>query len=120
MKKNTLINTAVIMSAAIFAAGELQADSFRFGIGVTPRGTSLSVGYGDRECHPKPRGPKVRHAPQPVRVVHRRPVGHYEDRVERVWVDGYWTQRVHRNGRPVRVWNPGYWTERVVRLWVRH
>ena len=120
MKKHTAITTAIIMSVAMFAAGALRADGLRFGFGVTPRGPSLSIGYGDRGCHPDPHYGRGRHPPPPMRVVRRRPSGHYENRIERFWVDGYWTRAVHHRGRITRVWNPGYWTERTVRVWVRH
>ena len=120
MKKCTAITTAITLATAIFTAGELRADAFRFGIGVTPHGTSLSIGYGDRGCHPDPHYGRGRHAPPPVRIVRCRPAGHYETRIERVWTDGYWTRAACRRGRITRVWNPGYWSERTIRVWVRH
>ena len=120
MKKRTAITTAITLATAIFTAGELRADAFRFGIGITPHGTSLSIGYGDRGCHPKPRGARGRYAPSPVRVVRCRPAGHYETRIEKVWVDGYWNRAVHHRGRITRVWHSGYWSERTLRVWVTH
>ena len=122
MKKRTAITTAIALATTIFTVGELRADGFRFGIGVTPHGTSLSIGYRDGSCHPVPPPGKVRCVPPPppVRVVHRRPAGHYETRIERYWVDGYWKQVYCRRGRITSVWQPGYWAERTVRVRVRH
>jgi len=111
------------MMIAICALSAMQAsaDGLRFNLGVSPHGTSFSVGYSDpgpvrdhgrdRRCNAVPPPPRVRY-------VARR--GHYENRVERYWVDGYWSRLVYPDGRLIEQWNPGYWAERNVQVWVSH
>ena len=58
-------------------------------------------------------------APAPV-VVEQAPVatGHYEDRVQQVWVEGRWVNSVDAYGRVCRVWQQGHYENRTVRVWV--
>lgn len=47
-----------------------------------------------------------------------RPAPHYEDRQERVWVEGQWVYGTDSWGRRTQVWEPGHWEVRTVRVWV--
>lgn len=57
------------------------------------------------------------HAPRRTVVVAPPPRGHYEIRIERVWVPGEFVG-YDAYGYPVHT--RGYWTERRVRVWVPH
>ncbi|MBQ9431238.1 MAG: hypothetical protein IJU44_06765, partial [Kiritimatiellae bacterium] len=56
--------------------------------------------------------------PAPVVVAPAQPVGHYEDRVQQVWVEGCWVNSVDAYGRACRAWQPGHYENRTVRVWV--
>ncbi|MBR4172512.1 MAG: hypothetical protein IKR48_12755 [Kiritimatiellae bacterium] len=47
-----------------------------------------------------------------------RPAPHYEDRQERIWVEGQWVYGTDSWGRRTQVWEPGHWEVRTVRVWV--
>ena len=55
----------------------------------------------------------------PAPVVVQQPVatGHYETRVEKVWVEGRYVDQVV-NGVVQRVWQPGHYEERQTQVWV--
>jgi hypothetical protein len=96
------------------------------GVTIGNRGVQVSAGYADRHRHPA-------YCPPPA------PAGHWETRVERVWVPGnvrkVWVQpcyetRYDHCGRPYQVqvrggyWDTiqeqGCWENRETRVWVAH
>ena len=58
--------------------------------------------------------PPVMFAPRPV-VVQR---GYWQEREERVWIEGCWVQSVDPYGRRCTVWQPGRWEIHRTREWV--
>lgn len=75
----------------------------------------------------QPRPPVVESAPvvapppvQPV-VVASAPVvatGHYETRVQNVWVEGRYVNQATPQGTIVRVWQPGHYEQQSTQVWV--
>lgn len=55
---------------------------------------------------------------QPAVVV--QPSGHYEDRVQNVWVEGRYIDQISANGTVVRTWQPGHYEQQTTRVWVQH
>lgn len=59
----------------------------------------------------------------PAPVVVQQPVavqtGHYETRVENVWVEGRYVDQVTPQGTTVRVWQPGHYEQRQTQVWVQ-
>ena len=46
------------------------------------------------------------------------PRGHYERRVEKVWVPAGWSVSTDAYGNRTRIWRQGYWEKRTSRVWV--
>ena len=57
-------------------------------------------------------------APAPVVVQQPVATGHYETRVQNVWVEGRYVDQVGANGVVVRVWQPGHYEQRSTQVWV--
>lgn len=57
----------------------------------------------------------------PAPVVVQQPVvaGHYETRVQNVWVEGRYVDQVV-NGVVQRVWQPGHYEQQQTQVWVSH
>ena len=61
---------------------------------------------------PPPPAPVVV-APAPVVTA-----GHYETRVQNVWVEGRYIDQATPNGTIVRVWQPGHYEQQTTQVWV--
>ena len=59
-------------------------------------------------------------APAPVIVQQPTIVttGHYETRVQNVWVEGRYIDQVAANGAVVRTWQPGHYEQQTTQVWV--
>ena len=55
---------------------------------------------------------------QPAPVVVQQPVGHYETRVQNVWVEGRYIDQVTPQGATVRTWQPGHYEQQQTQVWV--
>jgi hypothetical protein len=133
--------TIAVALAALLAVPAARADRVSFGLGVGNGGIALGVSVGGRGHH----GPAHHHprhhvpariappcvrlpppvvsapvavvvAPAPVVVA---PSGYWQEREERVWVEGCWLEAVDAFGRRCKQWQPGRWEIRRVREWVR-
>ncbi len=105
---------------------------FAVGAGILGAGLLASTIYD--ATHPRP----VVVAPQPVYVqqptviqqpvvVQQQPVvvqqpvvqtGHYETRVQNVWVEGRYIDQQTPNGAIVRTWQPGHYEQQSTQVWV--
>ena len=61
-------------------------------------------------------------APQPQVVVQTPPpvvaTGHYETRVQNVWVEGRYIDQTTPQGAVVRTWQPGHYEQQQTQVWV--
>ena len=61
-------------------------------------------------------------APQPQVVVQTPPpvvaTGHYETRVQNVWVEGRYIDQTTPQGSTVRTWQPGHYEQQQTQVWV--
>ena len=61
-------------------------------------------------------------APQPQVVVQTPPpvvaTGHYETRVQNVWVEGRYVDQTTPQGAVVRTWQPGHYEQQQTQVWV--
>ena len=61
-------------------------------------------------------------APQPQVVVQTPPpavvTGHYETRVQNVWVEGRYVDQTTPQGTVVRTWQPGHYEQQQTQVWV--
>ena len=55
---------------------------------------------------------------QPAPVVVQQPVGHYENRVQNVWVEGRYVDQTTPQGAVVRTWQPGHYEQQQTQVWV--
>ncbi len=64
--------------------------------------------------------PTVVAAPAPVIVQQPTVVatGHYETRVQNVWVEGRYVDQVAANGAVIRVWQPAHYEQQTTQVWV--
>ena len=44
--------------------------------------------------------------------------GHYETRVQNVWVEGRYIDQVAANGAVIRTWQPGHYEQQTTQVWV--
>ncbi len=44
--------------------------------------------------------------------------GHYETRVQNVWVEGRYIDQVTANGAVIRTWQPGHYEQQTTQVWV--
>ena len=105
-----------------------RGTGFAIGAGILGAGLLASTIYD--ATHPAP--PPVVVAPQPVVVapqpqvvvqqpqvvVQQQPVGHYETRVQNVWVEGRYIDQVTPQGATVRTWQPGHYEQQQTQVWV--
>lgn len=124
-------------AACVLAAQVAQADRVSFGLGVGNGSGFFSLGVnngGRGHCGPSyyPHGhgaprfgmgctarmpPPFVYAPPPVVVV--APSGYWQEREERVWIEGYWSEAFDAYGRRCKQWQPGRWEIRRLREWVQ-
>ena len=111
-----LLPPALVLGGLLFMATDALAAPTT---GLVPTSQALfgGHGHGHGRGHGRghARGRVIVAAPVAPRVVRRPVCGHYEWRVERLWVDGEVIGR-GRHGRPIVT--EGYWTTRRYRVWV--
>jgi hypothetical protein len=99
-----------------------------WGIGAGILGAGLIASTIYDATHPSPvvvtRPAVITPAPvvvTPAPVVVQQPVatGHYETRVQNVWVEGRYVDQVV-NGVVQRVWQPGHYEQQQTQVWVAH
>jgi hypothetical protein len=76
-------------------------------------------------AHPRPvvveSAPVVATPAAPPVVVTPAPVvttGHYETRVQNVWVEGRYIDQATPHGTIIRTWQPGHYEQRSTQVWV--
>ena len=96
---------------------------FAIGAGILGAGLVASAIYD--ATHPRPviveSAPVVvTPAVQPVVVTPQPvvPTGHYETRVQNVWVEGRYIDQTTPQGTIVRVWQPGHYEQQTTQVWV--
>ena len=102
---------------------------FAIGAGILGAGLLASTIYD--AAHPRPyvapapvvvTPAPVVVAPQPQVVVQTPPpvvaTGHYETRVQNVWVEGRYVDQVTPQGATVRTWQPGHYEQQQTQVWV--
>ena len=100
------------------------------GIGAGILGAGLVASTIYEATHPRPvvvaPAPVITPAPvvvaqpavvAPAPVVVQQPVGHYETRVQNVWVEGRYIDQSY-NGVIQRVWQPGHYEQQQTQVWV--
>jgi hypothetical protein len=136
-----------VAMAGLLVAGPAKADRVNFGLGVGDGGSFFSLGVsGGGHGHGGYRGPAhhghgygparygfgytvlpppvfcapppvVVYAPPPPVVV--APRGYWQEREERVWLEGCWIETFDAYGRRCKQWQPGRWEIRRTREWVQ-
>ena len=102
---------------------------FAIGAGILGAGLLASTIYD--ATHPRPyvapapvvvTPAPVVVAPQPQVVVQTPPpvvaTGHYETRVQNVWVEGRYVDQTTPQGAVVRTWQPGHYEHQQTQVWV--
>ena len=102
---------------------------FAIGAGILGAGLLASTIYD--ATHPRPyvapapvvvTPAPVVVAPQPQVVVQTPPpavvTGHYETRVQNVWVEGRYVDQPTPQGTVVRTWQPGHYEQQQTQVWV--
>ena len=102
---------------------------FAIGAGILGAGLLASTIYD--ATHPRPyvapapvvvTPAPVVVAPQPQVVVQTPPpvvaTGHYETRVQNVWVEGRYVDQTTPQGAVVRTWQPGHYEQQQTQVWV--
>ena len=102
---------------------------FAIGAGILGAGLLASTTYD--ATHPRPyvapapvvvTPAPVVVAPQPQVVVQTPPpvvaTGHYETRVQNVWVEGRYVDQTTPQGAVVRTWQPGHYEQQQTQVWV--
>jgi len=140
MKHVAIFGAAIV--AVLLLAVPARADRVSVGLGVGSGGGFFALGinsggrgptrhpghfhhHGRPMPHLHPFGylpppviiapPPVVVAPAPVVVV---PRGYWQEREERVWIEGCWVETVDAYGRRCKQWQPGRWEIRRTREWV--
>lgn len=109
-----------------------RGTGFAIGAGILGAGLLASTIYD--ATHPAPPPPVVAPAPvvvtpapvvvapQPQVVVQTPPpvvaTGHYETRVQNVWVEGRYIDQTTPQGNVVRTWQPGHYEQQQTQVWV--
>ena len=102
---------------------------FAIGAGILGAGLLASTLYD--ATHPRPyvapapvvvTPAPVVVAPQPQVVVQTPPpviaTGHYETRMQNVWVEGRYVDQTTPQGTVVRTWQPGHYEQQQTQVWV--
>lgn len=94
-------------------------------VGAGVLGAGLLAGAIVDAARPRPivveRPPVVAPPPPAPVVVTPAPVvsaGHYETRIQNVWVEGRYIDQVTPHGTVVRVWQPGHYEQQSTQVWV--
>ena len=105
-----------------------RGTGFAIGAGILGAGLLASTIYDATHPVPPPPPPVVVTpapvvvAPQPQVVVQTPPpavaTGHYETRVQNVWVDGRYIDQSTPQGTIVRTWQPGHYEQQQTQVWV--
>ena len=107
-----------------------RGTGFAIGAGILGAGLLASTIYD--ATHPRPyvvepapvvvTPAPVVVAPQPQVVVQTPPpavvTGHYETRVQNVWVEGRYIDQTTPQGTIVRTWQPGHYEQQQTQVWV--
>ena len=106
-----------------------RGTGFAIGAGILGAGLLASTIYD--ATHPRPyvapapvvvTPAPVVVAPQPQVVVQTPPpvvaTGHYETRVQNVWVEGRYIDQSTPQGSVVRTWQPGHYEQQQTQVWV--
>ena len=106
-----------------------RGTGFAIGAGILGAGLLASTIYD--ATHPRPyvapapvvvTPAPVVVAPQPQVVVQTPPpvvaTGHYETRVQNVWVEGRYVDQQTPQGGVVRTWQPGHYEQQQTQVWV--
>ena len=106
-----------------------RGTGFAIGAGILGAGLLASTIYD--ATHPRPyvapapvvvTPAPVVVAPQPQVVVQTPPpvvaTGHYETRVQNVWVEGRYIDQTTPQGAVVRTWQPGHYEQQQTQVWV--
>lgn len=106
-----------------------RGTGFAIGAGILGAGLLASTIYD--ATHPRPyvapapvvvTPAPVVVAPQPQVVVQTPPpvvaTGHYETRVQNVWVEGRYVDQTTPQGAVVRTWQPGHYEQQQTQVWV--
>lgn len=134
MIKTFLIVLMAAMTTTAFAHHHHHHRGTGFAIGAGILGAGLLASTIYDATHPLPPPPVV--APAPV-VVTPAPVvvapqpqvivqtpapvvqtGHYETRVQNVWVEGRYIDQTTPQGGVVRTWQPGHYEQQQTQVWV--
>ena len=125
--------TAVTTTTAFAHHHHHHGTGFAIGAGILGAGLLASTIYD--ATHPRPyvapapvvvapTAPVVVQQPQvvvqqpaPV-VVQQQPVGHYETRVQNVWVEGRYVDQTTPRGAVGRTWQPGHYEQQQTQVWV--
>ena len=135
MIKTFLIVLMAAMTTTAFAHHHHhhhRGTGFAIGAGILGAGLLASTIYD--ATHPLPPPPVVAPAPvvvtpapvvvapQPQVVVQTPPpvvaTGHYETRVQNVWVEGRYVDQATPQGGVVRTWQPGHYEQQQTQVWV--
>ena len=106
-----------------------RGTGFAIGAGILGAGLLASTIYD--ATHPRPyvapapvvvTPAPVVVAPQPQVVVQTPPpvvaTGHYETRMQNVWVEGRYVDQTTPQGTVVRTWQPGHYEQQQTQVWV--
>ena len=135
MKKMIKMSLIALMAATTTTAfahhhhHHHRGTGFAIGAGILGAGLLASTIYD--ATHPRPyvapapvvvTPAPVVVAPQPQVVVQTPPpvvaTGHYETRVQNVWVEGRYVDQTTPQGAVVRTWQPGHYEQQQTQVWV--
>ena len=134
MIKTFLIVLMAAMTTTAFAHHHHHHRGTGFAIGAGILGAGLLASTIYDATHPLPPPPVVAPAPvvvtpapvvvapQPQVVVQTPPpvvaTGHYETRMQNVWVEGRYVDQTTPQGGVVRTWQPGHYEQQQTQVWV--
>ena len=131
MIKMILIALVAAMTTTTFAHHHHHHRGTGFAIGAGILGAGLLASTIYDATHPRPyvapapvvvTPAPVVVAPQPQVVVQTPPpvvaTGHYETRVQNVWVEGRYVDQTTPQGAVVRTWQPGHYEQQQTQVWV--
>ena len=111
MIKMILIALVAAMTTTTFAHHHHHHRGTGFAIGAGILGAGLLASTIYDATHPVP--PPAVVAPAPVVST-----GHYETRVQNVWVEGRYIDQTTPQGGVVRTWQPGHYEQQQTQVWV--